>query len=429
MRRRAQAEAAAAVEGRALAQGKTGEQTRGRTQRRSALQRALDRRRQAARRDHAKPWTALWHHGYDSNRLREADAGRHHDAAPGVDGQPWAAYGGHLAAHLQAWADRLKRGGDHARPVERGYIPQPDGRQRPIGIPPLADKSVQRATVAVLNAISEGALRGFSSGFRPGRSPHAALDAGTGGMEKRNGNWGLEADIRGCFAAIDHAWLLQCIAHRLGDQRVLRHKQKWLHAGVLAEGQGHAQEAGTPPGGSVSPLAAHMYRHYALDVWADRWRRQPARGDVLSVRDADAVIVGFEPRDDAARCWRELQERFGQCKLVLPPEKTRLIACGRFAVEGRKRRAQGKPEPFAFRGFTHTCRTTRNGKCAVRRQTIAQRVRKKLQAVQETRRRRLHWPIPPQGAWRKSVRLGHDRYDAVPRNGSLLTVFRDAIRR
>jgi retron-type reverse transcriptase len=162
MRSREQAEAAEAVEGRELAKGKTGEQTRVRTQRRRALQRALDRIRPAARRDHAKPLTALWHHVYDINRLREAYDGLNRDAAPGVDGQTWAAYGENLEAHLRDLSDRLKRGGYHARPVERVYIPKPDGRQRPIGIPTLEDKIVQRATGEVLNAIYAGALRGFS---------------------------------------------------------------------------------------------------------------------------------------------------------------------------------------------------------------------------------------------------------------------------
>jgi retron-type reverse transcriptase len=199
MRSRAQTKAAEAVEGRALAQGKTGEQTRVRTQRRSALQRALDRIRQAARRDHAKPLPALWHHGDDLNRLREAYDGLNREAAPGVDGQTWAASGENLEAKLRALSDRLKRGGYHARPGERVSIAQPDGRQRPIGIPTLEDTSVQRATVAVLNAIYEEALRGCSSGFRPGRSPPDARDAVTVGMEKRQVNWVLDADIRGFF--------------------------------------------------------------------------------------------------------------------------------------------------------------------------------------------------------------------------------------
>jgi group II intron reverse transcriptase/maturase len=300
------------------------------------------------------------------------------------------------------------------------YIPKPDGRQRPIGIPTLEDTIVQRATVAVLHAIDEEECRGCSSGFRPGRSPHEALDAVTVGMEKRHVNGVLDADSRGCFDAIDHAWLVQCIAHRLGDQRVVRHMQKWLHASVLEEGQWHAQAEGTPQGGSVSPWAAHSSLHAVLDLWADRWRRQDARGEVIIGRDADDCRVGFAHRDAAARCWRALRDRMGQGNLALHPEQTRLRESGRFAVERRKRRAQGTPETFDFLGLTPMSRTTRHGKCTGRRQTIAQRLRKQLQAVQDTLRRRLHWPIPQQGAGLKSGLLGHDRYAAVPRKGSLL---------
>jgi RNA-directed DNA polymerase len=429
MRRRAQAAAAEAVEGRARAKGKLGAHPRGRTQRRRARPRALDRRRQAARRDHAQPWTARWHHVYESHRLRAASDGLHHDAAPGVDGQTWAAYRETLAAHLQDLSDRLQHGGSPARPVARVSSPQPAGRQRPLGLPPLEDKSVPRATVAVLHALSEGVLRGFAYGCRPGRSPPAALDAVPVGLEQRPGNWGREADLRGFFEAIDHAGLLQCIAQRLGDQRVLRHRQKGRHAGVLAEGQGHAQEEGPPHGGRGSPVAAPMYLPDVRDVGAERWRRHHARGEGIIVRYADDGMVGVAHRDDAERFGRELQERLGKFNRVLPPEKTRRIEGGRCAVERRPRRAQGKPEPFALLGWTQTCRKTSNGQCAVRRKPRAQRFRKKLQAVQETLRRRRHWPSPPQGAWLHSVLLGPYRYDAVPRKGSLRTVCRDAILR
>ncbi|HEX9871209.1 MAG TPA: reverse transcriptase domain-containing protein, partial [Candidatus Tectomicrobia bacterium] len=296
------------------------------------------------------------------------------------------------------------------------YIPKPDGRQRPIGLPTLEDNIVQRATVEVLNAIDAGDLRGFSEGCRPGRSPHEALDAVTVGLAKRHVNWGLDADSRGCCDAIDHAWLVQCIAQRLGDQRVVRPRQQWLPAGVLEPGHWHAQADGTPPGGRVSPLAAHISLHDVLDRWADRWRRQPARGEVSIGRDADDCIVGFEHRDDAKRFWRELRERRGQFTLALHPETTRLIAFGRFAAERRQRRAQGNPATFDLLGLTPICSQTRNGKFTVRRKTMAQRLRQTRQAVKDTRRRPLPWPLPQQGAWLKRVRLGHYRYDAVPRH-------------
>ena len=249
---RAPTPTAEAVEGRERAKGKAVEQTRVRTQRWSALQQALDRIRKAARRS-TRPLTALWHHVYEVERLRAAYAGRNRDAAPGGDGQTWTAYGENLEANLRELADRLKRGAYHAPPVERVSIPKPDGRQRPIGKPTVADKIVQRATVAVLNAIYEGDLRGFSYGFRPGRNPHQALDAVTVGIEKRNVNWGLDADIRGVLDALDHEWLMQCVEPRIGDRRLARQMRQWLKAGVLEEGHWHEQAEGTPPGGSLSP--------------------------------------------------------------------------------------------------------------------------------------------------------------------------------
>ena len=416
-------------EGRELAKGKTVEQNRVRTQRRSALQRALDRIRAAARQDRAMRLTALWHHVYDLDRLREAYYGLNREASPGVDGETWASYGANLEANLWDLSDRLKRGMYHASPVERVYIPKADGRQRPIGIPTLEDKIVQRATVEVLNAIYEQDFRGFSYGFRPGRSPHDALDAVTVGIEKRNINGVLDVDIRGFFDAIDHAWLVKFVEHRIGDRRVVRHLWRWLKAGVLEDGQWREQEEGTPQGGSISPLAANIYLHYVLDLWAERWRRRDARGDMIIVRFADDVIVGFEHRDDAVRFWAELRERFQQFHLELHPEKTRLIEFGRFAAERRQRRGQGRPETFDFLGLTHMCSKTRTGKFTVRRKTIAKRLRKKLQGVKAALRERMHWPIPQQGAWLRSVLLGHYRYYAVPRNGRLLSMFRETIMR
>jgi group II intron reverse transcriptase/maturase len=233
--KQAHAATAEVVEGRELAKGNSGQQTRVRTQRRAALSRALDRVRQAAK-DSAMRLTALWHHVHSIDRLREAYDSLNHDAAPGMDGQTWADYGEQLETNLRDLADRLARGAYQAPPVERVYIPKADGRQRPIGKPTLEDKIVQRATVEVLNAVYEPEFLGFSYGARPGRSPHHALDAVTVGIEKRNVNWVRDADIRGFYDAIDHEWLVKFVEHRIGDQRVVRHIRKWLKAGVLEDG-------------------------------------------------------------------------------------------------------------------------------------------------------------------------------------------------
>jgi hypothetical protein len=296
-------------------------------------------------------------------------------------------------------------------------------------MPALEATIVQRAPGEVLKAIDEGECRGCSSGCCPGRGPHEALAAETVGSEKRKVNWGRDADRRGFFDALGPAGLVQCIAHRRGDQRVVRPRQQWRHAGVLEEGQGHAQAEGSPHGGRVSPWAATISRHYVLDLWAERWRRQYARGDVSIVRYTDDFIVGFAHRDAAARFWRALREGMSKCNLERPPAQTRLIECGRFAADRRRRRAQGKPATFDCLGGTHLCSTPRQGKVTVRRKTIVQRLRQQRQAVKDARRRRRPWPLPPPGAWLHRVLLGHYRYDAVPRDGSLLTVGRDTIMR
>jgi RNA-directed DNA polymerase len=424
----AQVATAEVGEGRELAKGNAGQHNRVRTQCRAALSRALDRVRQAAR-DSTIRLTALWHHVYAIDRLREAYKSLNHDAAPGMDGQTWATYGEQLEPNLRELSDRLKRGAYQAPPVERVYIPKADGRQRPIGKPTLEDNIVQRATVEVLNAIYEKEFLGFSYGARPGRSPHQALDAVTVGIEKRNINWVLDADIRGFYEAIDHEWLAKFVAHRIGDQRVVRHIWKWLKAGVLEDGHWRPQEEGTPQGGSASPLLANLYLHDVFDLWAAQWRRRHARGEVIIVRYCDDFMVGFQYKDDAEQFLSDVRERFHRFHLELHPDKTRLIAFGRWAQERRQRRGQGKPETFDFLGFTHMCGTTKQGKFTVRRHTIAKRLRKKLQEVKQTLRVRMHWPIEKLGAWLKSVVAGHYRYYGVPRNMSMLRVFRERILR
>jgi RNA-directed DNA polymerase len=341
------------------------------------------------------------------DRLREAYYRLNHDAAPGGDGQTWAAYGEPLDTKLRKLSDRLQRGASQAPPVARVSRPKADGRQRPIGTPTLEDNIVQRATVEGLNAVYEPELLGFSYGARPGRSPHQALDAVTVGREKRNITWVLEADIRGFDDAMDHAWLVQCVAHRMGDQRVVRHIRKGLKAGVLEEGHWRPQEEGTPQGGSASPLLANRSLHDVLDLWAAQWRRRHARGEVILVRYCDAFMVGVQPKDDAEQCLSDLRERCQRFRLALHPEKTRRIECGRWASERRQRRGQGKPETFGCLGVPHMCGTTKRGQCTVRRCPIAKRRRTKLQEVKQTLRERLPWPIEKLGAWLTRVVVGH----------------------
>jgi len=417
--------AAEGMEGRGLAKGNPRQQNAPRTPSREGAPSALERVRQAASSDRKMRFTALLHHIYDLDRLRAAYLGLKREAAPGVDGETWRHYGEALEENLQDLADRLKRGAYRAKPVRRVFIPKADGRQRPLGVTALEDKLVQRATVEVLNAIYETDFVGFSYGFRPGHSQHNALDALYTGLLTRQVNWVLDVDIRGFFDAIDHEWLVKFVEHRIADRRVVRLIQKWLNAGVLEDGQRTRMGEGTPQGGSASPLLANLYLHYVFDLWVQAWRRKQARGDMIVVRFADDIVLGFQNQSEAERFREELAERLGKFGLELHPEKTRLLEFGPYAAESRKRCGQGKPETFDFLGFTHICAKKRsNGRFTVLRQTIRKRLQAKLNEVKTELRRRLHNPIPEVGKWLGTVVGGHTRYYGVPMNHPAISLFR-----
>jgi group II intron reverse transcriptase/maturase len=421
--------AAEAGEGSGLAKGNSPERNALRTQRRERAPSALERVRQAARKDRKQKFTALLHHVYDVDGLRAAYLALQRDAAPGIDGETWRHYGEALEENLRDLSARLRRGAYRAKPVRRAYIAKADGRLRPLGVPTLEDKLVQRAAAEVLSAVYEPDFLGFSYGYRPGRNPHQALDALTVGIETRRVNWVLDADLRDFFGTLDHGWLVKFIEHRVADRRVVRLIQKWLRAGVLEEGKRTRSPVGTVQGGSISPLLANVYLHYVFDLWVQRWRQRQAQGDVIVVRFADDFVVGFEHRHEAERFLAELRERLARFGLELHPDKTRLLEFGRFADKNRRDRGDGKPETFDFLGFTHACGKTRRGKFTVLRQTMRRRWQAKLREVRAELRRRLHDPIPEQGAYLRSVLLGHNRYYGVPRNGPSLAAFRNATSR
>jgi group II intron reverse transcriptase/maturase len=385
---------------------------------------ALERVRQVAKTDRKTRFTALLHHVYHLDRLRAAYFSLKKDAAPGVDGETWRHYGETLEAHLHDLSERLKRGAYRAKPVRRVYIAKEDGRQRPLGVPALEDKIVQCATVEVLNAIYETDFLGFSYGFRPGRSQHRALDALYVGLLTKKVNWVLDIDIRGFFDTIDQGWLITFVEHRIADQRVVRLIQKWLNAGVLEDGTRTRAEEGTPQGGSASPLLANLYLHYVFDLWVQAWRQKHAHGDVIVVRYADDIVLGFQVKSDAERFWAELTERFRKFHLALHPEKTRLLEFGPSAARNRHQRGDGKPETFNFLGFTHICGKTKNGRFTVMRQTLRTRMHAKLSAVKAELRRRMHDPVPAVGQWLRTVVSGHIRYYGVPMNIRALATFR-----
>jgi len=298
-----------------------------------------------------------------------------------------------------------------------------------LGIASLEDKIVQRALVEVLNAVYEVDFRGFSYGFRPGRSPHDALDALRVGITTRRVNWVLDADIRDFFGQLDRVWLRRFLPHRIADERLLRWIDKWLTAGVVEDGEWAACEQGSPQGASVSPLLANIYLHDVLDLWAQWWRRQPGRGDVIIVRVADDVIVGFEQEQDGQQFLIELRERFARFGLGLHPDKTRLIEFGGTVGGKRRRRGLGTPESCDFLGLTHSGARPTGGRFWVKRITIAKRMRAKLREITIELKRRRHEPLPVQGAWLPSVVHGHLAYYAVPGNTPTVAAFRTQLTR
>jgi len=417
--------AAEVVEGRPRAKGNAlvARMSR-RTSRVYDMQTALDGIRQTARGRRDARFDNLLFHIYAVERLRAAYFAVKRDAAAGVDGQTWHGYGEALEANLLDLSDRLARGGYRPQPVKRAYIDKADGSKRPLGVPALEDKIVQRASVEVLNAIYEQDFLGFSYGFRPGKSAHNALDAVAVGVSARKVNWILDADISKFFDTIEHDKLIMFIEHRVADARVVRLIKRWLHAGVLEDGRLTHSELGTVQGGSISPLLANIYLHYAFDLWVKQWRGRHARGDVIVVRYADDWVAGFQYREDAERFQRAADERLGRFGLKLHPDKTRLIEFGRFARDQRSRMGQGKPDTFDFLGFTHCCGKTRKGKFMVLRLTSGKRLRAKLLAVKTELRKRMHQPIAEQGRYLRAVVAGHGRYFAVPCNGARVQAFR-----
>jgi group II intron reverse transcriptase/maturase len=295
-----------------------------------------------------------------------------------------------------------------------------------LGIAALEDKIVQQAVVTVLNQIYEEDFRGFSYGFRPGRSQHRALDALYVALKRKKVSWILDLDLKSFFDNISHEKLVELIEKRIADPRILRLIRKWLKAGVMEDGVWSETEAGTPQGAVISPLLSNVYLHYVLDQWTDQWR-QAARGDVTIVRYADDAILGFQQQHEAERYLGELKEHLREYGLELNEEKTRLIRFGRFARQNRAERGEGKPESFTFLGLQHICGSNRLGRFEVRRITDGKRRRRKLQELKQELRRRMHAPIATVGEWLRSVLRGYYQYHAVPGNMAVLSRFRHQV--
>ena len=242
-------------------------------------------------------------------------------------------------------------------------------------------------------------------------------------------NYILDADIRSFFDEVSQEWLVRFLSHRIGDPRIIRLIQKWLKAGILEDGVVTTSDKGTGQGSVISPLLANVYLHYVFDLWAERWRRREATGDMIILRYADDTVVGFEHEADARRFWDAMRERLREFSLSLHPDKTRLIEFGRHAAARREKRGLGKPETFHFLGFTFICGKSRKGGFLLYRKSRGDRTRAKLRDVQEGLRQRRHQAIPLQGEWLRQIVSGYFNYHAVPTNSRALTVFHYHVRR
>jgi group II intron reverse transcriptase/maturase len=414
------------MEGRTEAKGKSAEgdasSTLGEIDALSFLSRMGERTKQKP----TDKWTNLLSH-MKQPLLKEAYQRLRKDAAVGVDEVTWGEYGERLDERLLELQDRVHRGSYHPQPVRRVLIPKGDGKTRPLGIPSLEDKIVQQAARMLLEPILEAEFIGFSYGFRPGRSPHAALDALAEAIHRKV-SWVLDADIEAFFDTIDHRRLQEFIEHRIGDTRMVRLLMKWLKAGVMEEGKLHEVEAGTPQGGIISPLMANLYLHHVLDLWVLSWRKKQASGEMYVVRYADDFVMAFQKEQDARAMHRALAQRLADFGLKLHPQKTRVIEFGRFAGENRAGRGLANPETFDFLGFTHIAGQDRNGRFQLKRRSSRKKRRAKLAQLKEECERRRHDHVREQHAWLRQVLNGHYRYYGVPTNYQTLAQFRRRVR-
>src|SRR5258708_7553851 len=423
-----QAEAAEFVEGRTPTKENIGQGSMSRAQDGKGVSQGLDGVRKVARERKQERFTTLLHH-LSVDLLRARFHGMKESAGRGVAGVRWGEYEEGLEDRRIDLKDRIHRGAYRAQASRRIYLPKADGRKRPIGIAALEDKIVQQAVVTILNPVYEVDFRGFSYGFRPGRSPHQALDALSVGIQRKKVNWILDADIRGFFDQMSHEWTLQFVQHRIADERILRLIQKWLQAGVSEDGEWSETKVGTPQGAVISPLLANIYLHYVFDLSGEAWRKKVAEGEMIAIRYADDLVVGFQHRDEAERFLKEFQERLGKFGVELRAGKKRLSEFCRVGGGNRQARGAGEPESFTFLGFTHLCGNNSRGNFTIWRQTVRQRMEAKLQQIKQTLRARMHAPVPEVGEWLGRVLRGFYQYHAVPGNWASLQRFRERIGR
>jgi len=350
------------------------------------------------------------------------------DASAGIDGVTYAQYETNAVENIRQLHRRLKEGKYRAQPLRRVYIPKEDGKQRPISIPALEDKLVQKVMVDLLNAIYEQDFLDCSYGFRPGRGQHQALDEVGRIICTPPTGWILEIDIRAYFDSIVRENLVEMMEKRVSDGSVLRLIRKWIKVGVIEEGRLLVSETGTGQGQPISPLLANIYLHYVLDEWFEQVVKPRLMGEAHEIRFADDSILCFEHKEDAEKVLSVLPKRFAKYGLTLHPEKTRLIEFGRYAARNAKTQGK-KPQTFDFLGFKHICARSRKGKFTVHVKTISKRLRRGLKAIAEWCREHRHDPVDTQQKTLNAKLRGHYQYYGRPTNYRSIWQFYRKVRR
>lgn len=369
----------------------------------------------------------------DIDWLREAFYRTRKNGAPGVDGQTWAEYAENLEENLQSLLDRAKSGTYRAPPVRRVHIPKGGSttETRPIGIPTLEDKVLQRAVVMLLEPLYEQDFRDDSYGFRPGRSAHQALETLWKQTMNNGGGWILEVDIRKFFDTLDHAHLRTFLQRRMRDGVLKRLIGKWLKAGVMEDGNVSYPDAGSPQGGVVSPILSNVFLHYVLDAWFEAEVKPRLRGRAYLIRYADDFVIGFAREDDARRVMDVLPKRFGKYGLAIHPDKTRLVRFQRpsRATTDRENDGPSEPETFQLLGFTHYWARSRKGRWVVKRKTASKRLSRAVRSIAQWCRWNRHRPVAEQHHTLSQKVRGHFAYYGITANGRSLANFLDAVQR
>jgi RNA-directed DNA polymerase len=337
------------------------------------------------------------------------------EASAGIDGVTYAEHEQDAARNIRQLHRRLKEGKYRAQPLRRVYIPKENGKQRPISIPALEDKVVQKTMVELLNSIYEQDFLDCSYGFRPGRGQHQALDEVGRVICTRRTGWILEIDIPAYFDSIVREQLMEMIEKRVNDGSVLRLIRKWINMGVIEEGRLLMSETGTGQGQPISPILANIYLHHVLDEWFEEVVKPRLKGEAHEIRFADDAILCFEHKEDAEKVLSVLPKRFAKYGLTLHPEKTRLLEFGRDASRNARRQGK-KPATFDFLGFTHICARSRRGKFTVHVKTMSKRLRRGLKAIAEWCREHRHDPVNEQQKTLNAKLRGHYQYYGRPTN-------------